>query len=98
MKDYSSGAVAPPIAHGHTPGPWFIEGPDPAKTNPNMGLWCVESGSNVANDCTYADALLIAAAPDLLAALREIKRTNEHYNYGTKLLRIVNAAIAKATP
>jgi hypothetical protein len=36
------------------------------------------------------------AASAMLAALKEIKRTNQHYNFGSKLLRIVDPAIAQA--
>lgn len=53
----------------HTPGPWRVDGPSLERHNPNMGLWSVEGRANIANDCTYADAHLIAAAPDLLGAL-----------------------------
>jgi len=37
-----------------------------------------------------------AAAQVMLAALKEIERCNEHYNFGSKLLRIVLPAIAQA--
>lgn len=72
-KNNSVDAAASPIASKHTPGPWHVVGPDPTKRNPHVGLWLVESDQiNVANHCTYADACLLAAAPDLLAALRRI--------------------------
>jgi hypothetical protein len=38
----------------------------------------------------------LLAARAMLAALKEIKRTNQHYNFGSKLLRIVDPAIAAA--
>lgn len=54
----------------HTPGPWRVEGPSPEGRNPNAGLWDVEGVTNVANACTLHDARLIAAAPELLEALK----------------------------
>jgi len=56
---------------GHTPGPWYLNtpDPDPART--------VRFISDVCTDllgATDADARLIAAAPDLLA---EVKRLRE---------------------
>ena len=43
-----------------------------------------------------ADERYEAAAQAMLKALEEIKRCNEHYNFGSKLLRIVLPAIAAA--
>lgn len=45
-----------------------------------------------------AIANLILAAPKMLAALKQIKRDNQQYNFGSKLMRIVDAAIAAAEP
>ena len=56
----------------HTPGPWRVVGRDPTLENVRFGHWDVEGKSNVALSCTYHDARLIAAAPDLLASLVEI--------------------------
>jgi hypothetical protein len=53
----------------HTPGPWRI------KEMPNReGLICVVPDNNlaVADCCDIADARLIAAAPELLAALLDV--------------------------
>lgn len=44
----------------------------------------------------HGNANLIGAAVDMLAALKQIKRDNQQYNFGSKLVRIVSAAIAKA--
>ena len=66
----------------HTPGPWRIEGEFDADTGVSvvsdlgggtgliceLGPWCGEWDEN-----EIADALLIAAAPDLLASLKETK-------------------------
>lgn len=52
----------------HTPGPWYV-----AKTGNDQGLIISEqTGSNVAVSYDAKDAPLIAAAPDLLAALRDM--------------------------
>lgn len=52
-----------------TAGLWRVVGPDPKGKNPNLGLWAVDGTSNVANDCTLADATLISAAPQMAEAL-----------------------------
>lgn len=89
----------------HTPGPWF-DISDDAKGRPNMprmamvstsyagsrqAIDCTGSGENYAQDC--ANARLIAAAPELLGALKAcLSRTSM-----SDLLRAeVDAAIAKA--
>lgn len=54
----------------HTEGPWRVDGPTQC-ANHNLGLWAVEGRANVANDCTLADAHLIALStviPDLYAS------------------------------
>lgn len=48
------------------------------------------------NDSAGEIERLRAVNADLLGALQEIKRCNEQYNFGGKLLRIVLPAIAKA--
>ena len=63
---------------GHTPGPWGIAQDDPTRVNaPTL---CRYGGKHAAvADCDFpadaeeneANARLIAAAPDMLAALRE---------------------------
>lgn len=55
-----------------TPGPWTVRGPNPKTTNPNMGYWSVEGITNVANDCTYADACLIVIVHELLCCLEDV--------------------------
>lgn len=85
----------------HTPGPWVSDGvyvgpahlPTLIIVNPN--------GMNYAE--VLATGNLIAAAPDLLEALREIAEQAEYRlrkgpdNGDEQTLRIARAAIAKAT-
>lgn len=54
---------------GFTPGPWRVVGREPTAENVRFGHWDVDGKSNVASSCTYHDARLIAAAPELLEAL-----------------------------
>jgi hypothetical protein len=61
----------------HTPGPWTVNHyPSGLVIRPNKGAAICEvsaydsAGRNVDPDRNYANAALIAAAPDLLAALR----------------------------
>ena len=86
----------------HTPGPWTVQ-------------WSVDDFGNDTNDITapgttvasdvqsYEDARLIAAAPDLLAALADIiswgeQATGHSMDAGNarECARIARAAIAKA--
>ena len=54
----------------HTPGPWFAT-TDLATVR--LHPWCVRAGDHVVTDIyEEADAHLIAAAPDLLAALEKV--------------------------
>ena len=83
----------------HTPGPWYanqdcieIDGPEGPR---DVTLAVVLQADNAA-----ADARLIAAAPELLAALKELVAyddgSNEPEDYGYELLQRCKAAIAKA--
>ena len=75
----------------HTPGPWFVE------ENEMMGRDIV-SGDKLAIVCTQVyspvDAAIIAAAPDLLAALQSMLEGNHNQQDVREAAR---AAIAKAT-
>jgi hypothetical protein len=82
----------------HTPGPWRIS------TIGSYGIAITGYTSVIANvpdDDAIGNARLIAAAPELLAALREI--TSHATNFGgaplsaTKMFDRARAAIAKAT-
>lgn len=79
----------------HTPGPWF------ARKDPNSldnDDWCVGTGPENIDKvavCSACDAHLIAAAPDLLDALKELRDWyQEHIGLPACA---ANAAIAKAT-
>ena len=89
----------------HTPGPWV------ARPDPNACLeddWCVGIGDSLANIdkvavCSKQDAHLIAAAPDLLEALKycrqkiEYMRTHGEWYSPGRATEMAEAAIAKAT-
>lgn len=80
-QDLSHTAGSVTRAQSHTPGPWRVEKLR-GGNNPHMGLWSVEGAGNVANDCTLADANLIAAALDLLAALKIAAQLAEQILHG----------------
>lgn len=82
----------------HTPGPWRAE-----SFAGRINVWAKkQNGTAVAYDCDEADGLLIAAAPELLEALRaSIKYLAFAYSEGfaeaEKLGMEAEDAIAKAT-
>lgn len=85
----------------HTPGPWKAE-----SFAGQFNVWPISrkkpDGSAVTYHCTKADAHLIAAAPELLAALVEVmgrvppdlERADAAMN---RAMTAARAAIAKAT-
>ena len=81
----------------HTPGPWSFDGPPD-----NHIVWsdsenrvCFLAHSNGANEARdTANARLIAAAPELLGALTNLRNILNAAGYETSH---ANAAIAKAT-
>ena len=91
----------------HTPGPWEVD-----ESNPNLVARLVDGvyeyvcevapSSFSTRECSdeqeEADARLIAAAPELLAALR-VARADIRRCFGDTVesLRLIEAAIAKAT-
>ena len=82
----------------HTPGPW-VTTPEPngKEWGVDAGPWgiciCADApGKGTAED----NARLIAAAPDLLDALKQIKSNANMYHAET-ISEIARAAIAKAT-
>lgn len=86
----------------HTPGPWTVEpGHYPGMIDikgPSFGIAVVLVASDLDfNDHSIrtSDANLIAAAPDLLEALIDVRRALELANF-TGELAVVDAAIAKA--
>jgi hypothetical protein len=84
-----------------TPGPWFIgnverEGTPPdeihsvAHHQDGESFLC-ETGGN------YANALLIAAAPELLHSLREVLKWSDEWSIPEEVLTDAYAALKKAT-
>jgi hypothetical protein len=85
----------------HTPGPWVID--------PNDNLIVMAEDVRVVADCAHAlamgameaesNARLIAAAPELLEALKAVEDwdDNEQDGLPRRLTASVKAAIAKAT-
>ena len=99
----------------HTPGPWTLHPTalHPAVRSvgtPDAGPRRICTvGTMNGNPVDKANARLIAAAPELLEALKEaenaladyiptIERTGASLNYGHSVLKKARAAIAKATP
>jgi len=99
------------MSGAHTPGPWTMEPPNHVDIYGNPvpvdlftpEYWFIDGpGADVHGLMTYADARLIAAAPDLLEALQDlfIDCMACDYNDGfntSPLAKKVRAAIAKAT-
>lgn len=89
----------------HTPGPWKYDGPHPvvdAETNCfsiyhgdgiSVAMVIFMPGEDDREQCR-ADAALISAAPDLLAACQRFLNPTEE---GPRLEDIIRAAVAKAT-
>jgi hypothetical protein len=90
----------------HTPGPWTIE----EDLNYGDEFWyggpegfTITVGPAVLGDTTkrripehLANARVIAAAPDMLACLKELQRFTDQLVFNRDLAERVNAAIAKA--
>ena len=79
----------------HTPGPWFARKDPNALDNDD---WCVGTGPENIDKvavCSACDAHLIAAAPDLLEALKELRGWYQEHS-GLPACA-ANAAISKAT-
>lgn len=80
----------------HTPGPWEATAPSAAN-----GWWIVSAahGEVGSGDGGYeeADARLIAAAPDMLAALQVVECHFDAVGNQTKMAADVVRAIMKAT-
>lgn len=82
----------------HTPGPWTydedhnIESPTGRVVSVGWTGYAGESGSGEIYE--EADARLIAAAPDLLEALKAVR--DECMGYVPNCANIIDAAIAKA--
>jgi len=91
----------------HTPGTWFIT-PDTTNKNGDYAVWTDDSPFSIAtvhgsgNSQALANAALIAAAPDLLAACELVLKNGyrmpcQGQDDGDKIImRDLAAAIAKA--
>lgn len=75
----------------HTPGPWTANHNIVATTRGRLAIDCGMSGATDAEDC--ANARLVAAAPELLAALKALVDVDE-VTAGT--YEMAESAIAKA--
>lgn len=83
----------------HTPGPWEVEIADSL-----YNTFYIVNEDRESDELDHANARLIAAAPELLAALREVLLHSEEDSelrfsvlLDKQAIDIVNAAIAKAT-
>ena len=87
---------------GHTPGPWTYGVPSPGanfsiySTKMSIGRLGIASNSKRAAE-GEANARLIAAAPDLLAALKMVQRSTEWPTMESETQDAVSAAISRAT-
>lgn len=87
----------------HTPGPWFdrenLREPHLTVVREGGELLAVLMDSGEGYEVDEANALLIAAAPDMLAALMAVKEYGSHRETddGVSTDYLVEAAIAKAT-
>jgi hypothetical protein len=84
----------------HTPGPWEIEPHDLADKDFRVGPAIIDY-DDVDHQQADANAFLIAAAPDLLDALKEITNAMSYIAGNDRsiheMMRASRAAIAKAT-
>lgn len=92
----------------HTPGPWrYFELRGGSKRHPRPGTYFRIAGRDgfsldgrgfsVTGSVEEADARLMAAAPDLLAALREMVECYGIFGGPIAIIERATAAIAKAT-
>jgi len=85
---------------GHTPGPWKLfqfGGPQIGNANTGEAICTLWGNEKNENDSIHANARLIAAAPDLLAALKRILSAEEDGEGWTRAFIEAHAVIAKAT-
>jgi len=97
------------MSGAHTPGPWTVEPPNHVDIHGHPvpvdlftpEYWFIDGpGADVHGLMTYADARLIAAAPDLLAVLQDLQESAGYwseYDVPIGIVDRINAAIAKAT-
>lgn len=80
----------------HTPGPWIVDGPTDNQivwSGPETRICFLAHHNGRDDERDVANGNLIAAAPDLLAALKLAK---DHSELEDEVLDIVDFAIAKA--
>lgn len=85
----------------HTPGPWTLgDENDPLVFSPVAGAYVAQvlayDGGSLRSNYA-ADAALIAAAPELLAALQLLVRGDGQPDECARAMRAARAAIARAT-
>jgi hypothetical protein len=79
----------------HTPGPWSVR----ASFSGNSALHITSAADeNIAAVRSDDNARLIAAAPELLAALRGLINNSTRADWPADLYNAAEAAIAKASP
>ena len=81
-----------------TPGPWHVSADQPIvfDANKHVVADCYEHEHSLFAE-RYANARLVAAAPDLLAACTALVRDNDGPGEFGEALEFARAAIAKAT-
>lgn len=77
----------------HTAGPWVVR---PANTRIDTSVWTADGVRLIAQTVRLEDAPLIAAAPDLLAALKAAKDFIGNGYQPPELVEQMHAAIARA--
>jgi hypothetical protein len=77
---------------GHTPGPWLAR----EMVSGNWQVAADDTAQTIAHIRSEADARLVAAAPDMLMALRNVIALAEHPVTQAEAMRLARAAIAKA--
>lgn len=90
-----------PIGTGHTPGPWRYYDPIGDGHDPVFGPYFqIETGGgrSLTGFISEADARLIVAAPEMLAALHELRIwAGRRGDQDDALIEAADAAIARAT-
>lgn len=89
-----------PVGHMHTPGPWTVGGHPRDKSGTGWREILHDSpyGPAYLGQALEADAHLIAAAPDMLAALLLLVNGDGQPDECLRVMALARAAIAKATP
>lgn len=86
----------PAAALGHTPGPWAIRSHGEIEAPTPAGHPCVMPTVTVADVRDRRDEALIAAAPELLVALKGLLYIAETGITSLGSIRLARAALAKA--